>query len=115
MRKVGLLQLGLVVLMAGILSGCVSMPGGIAPSSTPIEGRKYQTLGYVNDTSSCSKLFGFIPISGANSIRDAVQGAIQKSRADALIEVSVDYYTQFWFVFIRHVTRVEGMAIRFER
>lgn len=116
MSKIRLLQSGLVVFAAIMLSGCVSMPGGIAPSTTPIEGRKYQILGPVTDTDSCSRLFGFIPISGVNTIHDAVEGAKQKRGADALIEVSVEYYTQYWFpIFIRHVTKVEGVAIRFDR
>ena len=97
------------------LTGCMSLPGGVAPSNTPIEGRKYQVLGRTAATDSWIGLFGFIPIWGSNRISNAMDAAIRKKGGDALIEVTVDCYFQYWILFTRMATRVEGVAIRFER
>ncbi len=102
-------------LMAALLAGCARYPGGIAASTTPIEGRKYHVIRPVRSTDSHILLFGLIPIKGSNSIRSAVQAALRRHNADALIEVSVVQYTQFWLILTRNVISVEGMAIRFER
>ena len=105
-------------LAAGALmwvTGCATMPGGVAPSTTPLEGRSYQILGYTAATDSSVKLFGFIPVSGGNHIRDAVRSAARKAGGDALIEVTVEAYDQYWILFSRHITRVDGIAIRFTK
>jgi hypothetical protein len=109
------MALGVMGAATCFLAGCATMPGGIAPSSTPLEGRSYQILGYTAATDSSVKLLGFIPISGGNHIRDAVRSAARKAGGDALIEVTVEAYTQYWILFSRHITRVDGIAIRFTK
>jgi hypothetical protein len=101
-------------LTMAFLAGCAHMPGGIAPSTTPIEGREYRVVGRAGATDSHILLFGILPIRGSNSIRDAVNAAIAKYGADALIDVTVESYSQFWLILTRNVIRVEGLAIRFE-
>ena len=98
-----------------LVAGCSHLPGGISDSTTPIDGREYDELGLVNTTDSRVLLFGFIPISGSNSIRAAMEKAIRAKGADALIEVTVESYNQFWILFTRDVIKVEGRAIRFKR
>jgi len=107
--------LGVAGVAACFMAGCATMPGGIAPSSTPLEGRSYQVLGYTESTDSQVKLFMLIPVSRHNSIRDAIQSAARRAGGDALIEVTVESYTQYWFLFSRHITRVEGIGIRFTK
>lgn len=111
-QAVTVLSLGI---MACILSGCATTPGGIAPSSTPLEGRSYTVLGYTEATDSRICLFGIIPVSPHNSIRDAIQAAARKVGGDALIEVTAESYTQYWILFSRDITRVEGIGIRFTK
>jgi len=95
--------------------GCSHMPGGVAPSNIPLDGREYEEIGLVNTTDSRVLLFGLIPISGSNSIRNAMRACIIGKRADALIDITVESYSQFWILFTRDVIKVEGVAIRFKR
>ncbi len=104
----------MVVALVGSV-GCARYPGGIAASTIPIDGRKYHVIRDVRSTDSHLLLFGILPIKGSNSIRRAVRAALLRHNADALIEVSVTQYTQFWLILTRNVICVEGTAIRFER
>lgn len=105
--------LGLTALLT--FTGCSTISGGVAPSSTPIEGRKYSTLGMTASTDSRIAILGIIPISSSNSTRDALEAAIRKVHADALIDVTVETYFQWWILFTRTVTKVEGLGIKFDR
>ena len=97
-----------------LAAGCVHAPGGIAASTVPVEGRRYQVLGRTAGTDSYILLFGFLPIFGSNSTREAVEDALERKGADALIGVTVDTYTHYWILFSRSVISVEGTAIKFE-
>jgi len=105
----------LVGVVVSLLDGCATMPGGIAASSTPLEGRKYKVLERTSATSNCIRLFGIIPISGSNNTRSAVDKAARKVGGDALIDVTVEGFNQYWILFSRDVTYVEGIGIRFEK
>lgn len=96
------------------LSGCAMVPGGVAASNTPINGRKYTEVGYAKKTDSRIYLLGLIPISGSNSTRDAIDNSIKEKRGDAMINITVEAYSQWWILFSRYVTRVEGNVIRFQ-
>lgn len=98
-----------------VLVGCAMKPGGIASSTTPIEGRKYVNLGRAVQTDSRIYLLGFIPVSGANYTRDAIDKAVRARGGDAMIDVTVDSFMQWWIFWTRVATRVEGNVIRFER
>jgi hypothetical protein len=105
------------VLLLGILglSGCAMTPGGVAASTTPIDGRKYVNLGPAVQTDSRIYLLGFIPVSGGNYTRDAIDKAVESKRGDAMIDVTVESFWQWWILWTRVATRVEGNVIRFER
>ena len=98
-----------------MLAGCAHRPGGISASSTPIDGREYKRLGRAKGKSSRILLFGFIPVSGSNSTMEALNEAIRSRNGDALVEVAVSSYYQYWILFSKNSTRVEGEVIRFER
>jgi len=107
-------------LMSGLMSvalifsaGCMGLGGGVAASTTPLEGREYIILNNVVSTDSSVMFLGFIPISGFNSVHDAVTDALRKNNADGLINVTVDTYTAYFILFSRTYTRVCGTAIRF--
>jgi hypothetical protein len=104
----------LPVIAISLLSACMYRPGGIAPSNIPLEGRSYRQVGETAATDSCIRLFGFLPVSGSNTIRQALDAAIQKRSADALIDITVEGYFQFWILFTRTVTAVRGTAIQFD-
>lgn len=98
-----------------MLSGCAMMPGGVAPSNIPLEGRPYTNLGRVVETDSRVHLLGLIPITGANTTRDAIDKAVRSKGGDAMIGVTVEAYLQWWILVTRAVTRVEGEVIRFDK
>lgn len=108
--KLALMGLGMCT-----LAGCATVPGGVAPSSTPLEGRSYVILGRTAATDSRICLFGIIPVSRHNSLRDAIDSAARRVGGDALIDVTAEGYTQYYILFSRDVTRVEGIGIRFTK
>ena len=103
------------VLLLVVMAGCAMRPGGVTSSTTPIEGRKYVNLGRAVQTDSRVYLLGFIPVSGANYTRDAIDKAVRSRGGDAMIDVTVEGFSQFWILWTRFATRVEGDVIRFER
>ena len=104
----------LAILVVSLLGGCIYRPGGIAPSNIPLEGRSYRMVGETASTDSAIRLFAVLPVSGSNSIREALDAAMRKRSADALIDITVEHYTQFWILFTRSVTAVRGTAIQFD-
>lgn len=97
-----------------LLAGCACIPGGISASSTPLNNKPYHILGHTSATDSRFILLGVIPLTGSNSTKDALNKAIKKVGADALIDVTVDGYKQWFILFSRTITKVEGVGIRFE-
>ena len=97
------------------LSGCAMTPGGVAASSTPLEGRDYINLGRAVQTDSRVYLLGFIPVSGANYTRDAIDKAVRSRAGDAMTDITVESFTQYWILWTRVATRVDGNVIRFTR
>jgi hypothetical protein len=104
----------LAILVVSLLGGCIYRPGGIAPSNIPLEGRPYHMVGETGSTDSAIRIFGILPVSGSNTIRESLDAAMRKRSADALIDITVEHYTQFWILFTRTVTAVRGTAIQFE-
>ena len=95
-------------------AGCAHTPGGLAPSTMPIDGRDYVVLGPAKATSSAVYLFNFLPVSGSSSLREAKDAAIRGKGADALIDVTAECYSQFWILFSKSTIMVEGTASRFK-
>ena len=48
-------------------------------------------------------------------LRTAIDEAVKSAGGDALIDVTVEGYSQYWILFSRNVTRVEGVGIRFNK
>ncbi|HDL08260.1 MAG TPA: hypothetical protein ENG35_05925 [Desulfobacteraceae bacterium] len=115
MSKAFKLFFAVVVLPLVVTVGCAHMPGGIAPSSTPLEGKTYVELGEATGTDSAVYLFGLIPITGSNTTPDALSDALASSNGDALINVTVESYCQYFFIVSRVVTTVHGNAIKFQK
>jgi hypothetical protein len=103
-----------VALLMVVTAGCAHMPGGIAPSSTPLEGKTYVELGEATGTDSAVYLLGIIPLTGSNTTPDALADAVASRNGDALINVTVESYYQYFIVFSRAVTTVQGDVIKFK-
>jgi len=114
MVRLKYLKLVLLGSVCFLLAGCACIPGGISASSTPLNNKPYHILGHTSATDSRFLLLGIIPLTGSNSTRDALNKAIKKAGADALIDVTVDGYNQWFIILSRVVTKVEGVGIRFE-
>ena len=112
-RMLAMLGLTAVVMLAA--TGCAHFPGGVAASNTPLEGRKYTILGNTEATDKRICLLGLIPITSANSVRAALNKAAEKAGGDALIDITVENYVHYWILFSSDITRVEGIAIRFNK
>jgi hypothetical protein len=97
-----------------IVSGCAHMPGGIAPSTTPLDGKEYDIIGPAVGSDSRIALLGILPISGANDTRHAVAKALKKSGGDALINVTTEYVVRYWILWGSANTYVYGDAIKFK-
>jgi hypothetical protein len=104
----------LPIVVVPLLWGCIRSPGGVAPSNIPLEGRAYHTVGETGSTDSSIWVFGILPVTGSNTIRESLDAAMRKRSADALIDITVESYSQFWILFLRHVTYVRGTAIQFD-
>ena len=101
-----------VVLAATSTAGCMHHPGGIAPSTKPLAPGGYTELGKVRGQDCVYHLLGLIPITGGNEMRHAVEDALHtKPLADALVEVTVDGYYQYFILFSRASTQVYGTAV----
>jgi hypothetical protein len=101
-----------VLLTALITGGCMHHPGGISASTKPLSPGGYTELGKVRGQDCVYHLLGFIPVTGGNETRNAVADALaKKPLADALIDVTVDGYFQYFVLFSRACTQVYGMAI----
>ena len=96
-----------------VVSGCAHYPGGIAPSTTPLEGKEYDIIGPVKGSDGRISLLGILPITGSNDTRKAVAGALKSSGGDALINVTVESVSKYWILWSNHKTLVYGDAIKF--
>jgi len=114
----------LFILAAALLTACVS-PMGMTQSTTPLEGRTYETLGKGSGSSSAFSVLGLWQVNRTDideAIREAirqekkgalVKEAAQKKKGDALINVTWQERT-FWFILIGwHRLEVKGEVIRF--
>ncbi len=115
MKRVRLVcAMALVFCVVVFVSGCAMMPGGIAASTVPIEGRSYSNLGRSVGTDSRYSLLGLIPVSGPNTTREAIDSAVKTKGGDAMINVTAEGYGQWGILVTRWVTRVDGEGIKFD-
>ena len=96
------------------MAGCASYPGGISDSNTPLHAKPYTVVGDTEGVDAHYAILGLIPVTPGNTVSDAVKDAKGKVGADALIDITIDGYMQFWILFTRTVTKVEAKGIRFK-
>ena len=99
-------------LMCLLLSSCGHTTGGVASSTEPLAPGSYKELGWVHGQDCANWLLGFIPLGNGNETKDAVADAMtKKPGASALVNVSADTYYQWFIVFSRACTQVQGVAV----
>ena len=108
------INLFFVAVISFLFVGCACIPGGIASSNTPLHARSYNVIGPTSATDSRIAILGIIPITKSNSTRDAIDKAKENAHADALIDITVENYTQFFILFSRTVTKVYAKGVRFK-
>jgi hypothetical protein len=102
------LALGLLALVA-----CAHTPGGVASSNIPLAPGSYDVLGEVEGRDCFYQLLMLVPFGTGNKVRDAMREALEsKGGADALVNLSVDHYYQFWLLFSRSCTTVNATAVK---
>ena len=107
-----LLFLGLA--LSVLFTGCASYPGGISDSNTPLHAKPYTVIGETEGIDAHYAILGIIPVTPGNKLSVAVKEAKARIGADALIDITVDGYWQWWVLFTRTVTKVEAKGIRFK-
>lgn len=106
--------MSLLAMAVSLSVGCAHLPGGIAASTTPINGRSYTEVGHSIGTDSYILLLGIVPIQGSNYVDAALRDALARVDADALIEVTVTSHFQWWVLFARFTIEVHGIGIQFD-
>lgn len=106
MRSVKRNVLGLALALAA--AGCANHPLQIASSNRPV--LKEMTVGTtVAEGESCQYLlFGFIPLTGGNTMRDALDLAKSKSGSATLVDITADYRFTFLYILNWGCTTVRG-------
>lgn len=108
-KYVGLFSL---VASALLIAGCACMPGGVAPSNTPLHAKPYTVIGETEGSDAQYAILGIIPVTTCNTLARAIKKAKANVGADALIDVTVDCNWQWWVLFTRTVTEVNAKGVR---
>ncbi|MFZ2658090.1 MAG: hypothetical protein WAX69_24370 [Victivallales bacterium] len=101
-----------------VLPGCVTSPGGIAPSTVPITSKDTYTIIKTDASASDGAvvLFG-IPLKTCSAY-DALQTAKENYGADALINVTLEnksYWITILPIVVYSKISIRGDAIKFNR
>ncbi len=98
--------------LALFATGCTRLPGGVAPSNIPLEQGGYREIGPVAASDCKVNLLGIIPISGSNSVADAVRSALRKeSQADALVNITIDVVSKYFILWSSVCTEIHATAV----
>lgn len=96
-----------------LTTGCIVQPGGIAPSTVPVNPGGYTVFKEVEGEACAHYLFGVLPVSSDNRLKNAVENALDNAKgADALIKVTVDHSWQHMIVWATSCTQVHGIAVQ---
>lgn len=108
-----MLRILVTLAIVACLAGCGHLSGGVATSNIPLAPGSYTELGQVRGDTCVYYLLGLLPLSGGNETKYALEDALrQKPQTNALINITADTYSQFFILFSRTCTQVDGIAVR---
>ena len=102
-----------LALAAGV-TGCVTSPVTIAPSTQPLQPGSYRVVGPAEGSATGVSIFG-IPVTGLRQMGDARDEALKASGGDALIDVVGDHTSLNLLLVTIFWTTVEGQAVELEK
>lgn len=103
------------IVTASLISGCITGPGGLAPSTIPITANDSYTVikhNAVGVDTSFSVLF--VPVTPSCSAYQALMDAKEETGADALINVTGENKSVYLFIVNWQKMKVRGDAIKFQ-
>jgi len=102
----------LVVLLASLISGCIYIPSGLSPSSTPVDNKKTTVVGHAEGSTGYFSLFCVIPFGSPDYTGAIKEATATVPEGSALINVSA--YTRFLWVVVGHIQTlyVQGDVVR---
>ena len=103
--------LGVVLVLACALSGCVTYSAGVAPSTRPVSPDGYTVINSTTGTSWGMDLLMFIPLMQA-STSEALDDALHNRGADTLVQVCVDNRSVHLLLFDLQRIKIEGLAVK---
>jgi hypothetical protein len=111
------LMIGLVLALCTALTGCLSAPAGLAPSTLPITSKDNYVVivRNITESESTSYLLGLFPIGFAPSAYDLIQDVKKKYNADGMINVTAENRCSFYFAFSIETIILSGDVIKFSR
>jgi len=107
-----LIRVALLLALCLAASGCVRIPGGVAPSNIPLSQGGYTVLGPAVAQDCKINLLGLIPISGGNHVADAIKRAqAEVPGSNALVNITVDRVTKYFILWSQTCTEVRALAV----
>jgi len=106
-------KLLLLSISFSFLTACAHTPGGVSASNIPLEANSYTILEDVEGVDCSYSLLGLIPLTDGNESKDALEDALaQVPETDALIQITSDFYSQYWILWSNSCTQVRGTAVK---
>lgn len=111
MKKLTRMTLVLLLSVGLVLSGCVSTPAGIAPSTKPLKAGGYVEMGPAKGQAFGMVILG-VPITELDPARTATDRAIENGGGDAMVNITVDQTVLNLFVVTLIWTNVHGTGVQ---
>ncbi|MEI6054502.1 MAG: hypothetical protein WCR55_00470 [Lentisphaerota bacterium] len=105
-----------IVVAASLIAGCITGPGGLAPSTIPITANDTYTV-VKHDAIGVDTSFSilFIPVTPSCSAYQALMDAKEETGADALINVTGENKSVYLFIVNWQKMKIRGDAIKFQQ
>jgi len=107
-------KLLLLSISFSFLTACAHTPGGVSASNIPLAPNSYTVLGKVSSSDCAYALLGLIPITSGNKSDKALNHALTKvPETDALVQITSDFYSQYWILWSNDCTQIDATAVKF--